>query len=382
MNYSQKYFDEIFEATLEDALERGMISHAEEFESYIANQEDISNYYVMDKAVMSGMIERVYESMTLVYEAAKVEYAEGQDLDDLGVERGIPRPEASYASAEVTFTTSDALAEDLTIDDEIIVSTDDGRIEYRTIESIYIPAGETSATVQCLSVNPGSDSKVIENTLVNIVSEVEDLDSCNNEKGSSGGEDGYTDDEYRYLILNYHLINLKGSNEAYESFFAGYDGIDDYKLVPNWDKSGTMKIIVDPGTPFLLNKLYGEIQSSVCQATEDIFMTAPEEKLIDIHAVVNVDIDRINPFSDVEKENIKSKIITAIKTFIDGGYLSSGEYYSGLRIGEDFIPHKLAVFVDDEVPELKNITFNYPQNYIEINEEEQGKSNSIAIEMV
>lgn len=382
MNYSQKDFDEIFEAALEDSLAKGLISHAEEFESYIANQEDISNYYVMDKAVIANMIVKVYEDMTAVYESAKVEYAEGEDLDSLGVERGIPRPEASYASAEVTFTTSDILDEDLTIEDEIIVATDNG-IEYRTVESIYIPAGEDSATVQCLSVNAGSENKVVENTLINIMSETEDLAYCNNEKGSSGGEDAYTDDEYRYLILNYHQINLKGSNEAYEEFFANYEGIDDYKLVPNWNGiTGTMKIIVDPGTPFLLNQLYQEIQTGVCQATEDIFMTAPEEKLIDIYAVVNVDIDMINPFSDVEKENIKSKIIAAIKTFIDGGYLVNGEYYSGLGIGEDFIPHKLAVFVDDEVSELKSITFNYPLNYIEILDEEQGKSNDITIEMV
>lgn len=382
MNYSQKDFDEIFEAALEDSLAKGLISHAEEFESYIANQEDISNYYVMDKAVIANMIVKVYEDMTAVYESAKVEYAEGEDLDSLGVERGIPRPEASYASAEVTFTTSDILDEDLTIEDEIIVATDNG-IEYRTVESIYIPAGEDSATVQCLSVNAGSENKVVENTLINIMSETEDLAYCNNEKGSSGGEDAYTDDEYRYLILNYHQINLKGSNEAYEEFFANYDGIDDYKLIPNWNGiTGTMKIIVDPGIPFLLNQLYQEIQTSVCQATEDIFMTAPEEKLIDIYAVVNVDIDMINPFSDVEKENIKSKIIAAIKTFIDGGYLVNGEYYPGLGIGEDFIPHKLAVFVDDEVSELKSITFNYPLNYIEILDEEQGKSNDITIEMV
>ena len=143
-----------------------------------------------------------------------------------------------------------------------------------------------------------------------------------------------------------------------------------------------MKIIVDPGTPEILNANYETIQNSVTQATEDIVMFAPIEKYINIYAVVNVDIDQINPYSDVEKSEIQSRIITAIKTFIDGGYRLNESYYSGLNIGEDFIPHKLAVFLDEEIPELKNINFNYPETHIEITDEEQGKSNEITIEMV
>ena len=57
-------------------------------------------------------------------------------------------------------------------------------------------------------------------------------------------------------------------------------------------------------------------------------------------------------------------------------------YYPGLLLGEDFIPHKLAVFLDDEIPELKNINFNYPEDYIQILDEEIGASNTITIEMI
>ena len=47
---------------------------------------------------------------------------------------------------------------------------------------------------------------------------------------------------------------------------------------------------------------------------------------------------------------MNAKIITAIKVFIDGGYRINGEWYDGLYLGEDFIPHKLAVFLDEEIP--------------------------------
>lgn len=381
MNYVQKYFEEIFENMLNDSLEQGLISHAEDFPAFIANKDDISNYYVMDKAVIAQMFERAYEDMTAVANKIDINLAEIDDLDNLGDIVGIPRPQATQASVLVEFTLFRELEEDVTIDSGVVISTDSG-IEYYTVDDLYFPSGNNECTVQCLSVEAGIGVKVIENTLTNIVSDVTYNLTCTNNVSSSGGTDEYTDDEYRDLLMNWREIMIKGSNEAYEEYFASFDGIDGYKLVPNWNGTGTMKIILDPGTPALLNQAYEELQSTVTQATEDIVFFAPTNKTIDIYAVVNVDIDQLNPYSDMEKEAIKSRIISAIKIFIDGGYRVDESYYSGLEIGEDFIPHKLAVFLDEEIPELQNITFNYPMDYIQILDEEQGKSNKITIEMI
>lgn len=383
MNYVQKYYEEIFEKMLNDSLENGLISHAENFKSYIANKDDISNYYVMDKSVIAELVEIIYEDITKVYESHKVEYAEGTDLDDIGKTLGIERPPATSSEAEVTFTlqTLSHELEDLTIPEGIIISTEDN-IQYISLDSLYFTQDKMTSTVQCRSIEKGTHTKVLENTLTTIVSNLDYPLTCTNADGSSGGVEEYTDDEYRYLLMNWIKIHLKGSEEAYEYYFANFEGIDGYKLVPNWDGSGTIKVILDPGTSDQLNRAYNELQSRVTQATEDIVMFPPIDKLIDIYAIINVDIDLINPYSDIEKEEIKNRIITAIKVFIDGGYRANGEYYPGLNIGEDFIPHKLAVFVDNEIPELKNIEFNYPETYIGITDEEKGKSNTINIEMI
>ncbi|WP_407462785.1 baseplate J/gp47 family protein [Methanobrevibacter sp.] len=384
MNYSQKYYEEIFEKMLNDSVENGLISHAEDFTSYIENKEDISNYYVMDKSVIAEMFASFYEDLTAVYNSIDIDIAEGKDLDNLGKIVGISRPMATYAMAEITFTISQIQnEEEIIITDEIIVSTEKG-IQYRTLEEVYIPIDETSATVQAIALEPGISSKVIENTLTNIESEfdIEGNITCTNMKSSSGGSETYTDSQYRELLKNWIKINLKGSNEAYEYYFASFDGIDGYRIVPNWDVTGTVKVIIDPGTDYQLNEAYEGLQNIVSQATEDIIMFAPTEKLIDVYAIINVDIDQINPYSAVEKEQIKSKILASIKTFIDGGYTNDGMYYIGLEIGEDFIPHKLAVFLDEEIPELKSITFNYPTDYIPILDDEKGVSNNITIEMI
>lgn len=384
MNYSQKYFDEIFEQMLNDSLERGLISHADDFKDYINNQQDISNYYVMDKAVIAGMFETFYESLTSVYNSDKVKLAEGTDLDDIGDTVGVLRPQATRASALVTFTllsTLDIEDGDVNIDEGIVIATDSG-IEYLTVEPLYIANGDTEAVVQCLSRDAGIGVKVVENTLTNILSSLEYDFRCTNENGSSGGTGSYDDEKYRDLIMHHRDIKLKGSEYAYREYFASFDGIDGYKLVPNWDVTGTMKIIVDPGTPYLLNQIYNEVQDEISQATEDITLFAPVEKNIDIYALCNVDIDLINPYSAGEKSDIQNKIAANTRIFIDGGYLDDGTYYPGLSIGEDFIPHKLAVFLDQQIPELKNITFNYPEDYVTISDEEQGVANNIVVEML
>ena len=382
MNYTEKTYEEIFEEALQDSLESGLISHAEEFEDFIANKEDISNYYVMDKSVISQMIANIYsQGITPTYESAKVEYAEGIDMENLGDLVGVPRPEATYAYALVTFTLNEILDTDVNIDPGVVISTNDG-IEYETLENIFIAAGAESTDVSCVATDPGVAGKVIENSLVNIETDLVVSLSCINNSASTGGTEAYTDDEYRYLLMNWIKIHLKGSTDAFEEYFANFDGLDSYKVVPNWDGTGTIKCVLDPGTSYQLNTAYNDLQNTVTQCSEDVVMFPPTPKLIDIYATVNVDIDQLNPYSDVEKEDIKARIISSIKVFIDGGFTNDNEYYPGLLLGEDFIPHKLAVFLDYEIPELKNITFNYPQDYIEILDEELGKSNTITIEMI
>ena len=116
---------------------------------------------------------------------------------------------------------------------------------------------------------------------------------------------------------------------------------------------------------------------SVCQFPDDITMFAPDRIPINIYAKCNVDIDEVNPYSTTEKDSIKTRIIDAIKLYIDGDV----DTYKGLKIGEDFIPYKLGVFIYELVPELKNITFEYPTEPITITDEQMGVSNDINIEM-
>ena len=291
MNYSQKYFDEIFTDIIEDSVNKGLVSKADDFLAHIHNIEDISNYYVMSDAVYSKIFEMVYESITQVYESAKIEYATGEDLDSIGESRGVLRPEATHAMVNVTFSRNDSNIDDtISISEGIIIATDTG-INYITLEEIYIHSGDLSTTVQCMSVESGVKGKVLQNTLTRIATNIGYNLRCTNPEDSSGGREAYSDEEYRDFVLNWFKINLKGSKEAFEYYFASLDGLDGYNIVPNFDVSGHSKIIVDPGTPYQLNLIYNDLQSEVSQMNEDLFVCAPDDVFINIYATVNVDID-------------------------------------------------------------------------------------------
>ncbi len=383
MNYVEKQYSDIFESMLEDSLEKGLISHAEDFEDYIDNKEDISNYYVMDKSVIALMVSKVYKDITNVYESAKVEYADGIDLDDIGVGLGIYRPQESKSSVIVTFSLPAVTDEEIRIPAGFVISTTDN-VQYETVEEIYLPIDSTQVNVACMSLDTGIKTKVASGSLTEIVSSNQYNLSCTNRFRSSGGNSKYTDDEYRYLLLNWFKIHMPGSLEAFEYYFANLDGLDDYRIVPNWDGSGTIKIIVDPGDSELLNTIYTDLRRVVGQTDKIITLFSPVNKYIRINAKVNVDIDQINPYSENEKLDIQSKIIAAIKVFIDGGYISDGDsrvWYPGLGLGEDFIPHKLAVFLDEEIPELQNIIFDDVSNIV-ILDEEKGICDEINVEMM
>lgn len=384
MTYIQKYYKELFNNLLTEANDVELISHNELFPTYINSKQDISSFYVMTLSILADNIEDVYYDMTEVYESNKVEYALGTDLDDIGLIIGCPRPLAKKSCVELTFTLSTTYDRTIELPSNIIVSTHNG-IQYETVEEApVIPSGESEVKVYALSTEAGSSYRVGADTLVALETEIIDKDTgeqiglrVTNEKPSSGGREAFDDEEYRTLLMDWVKNNTKGSKEAYERYFANVDGLESYKLLPNWNGvTGTLKIVLEPGYPYQLKQCYDEIVQDVCQFTEDIVMASPKPVPINIYVKCNVDIDEINPYSDTEKEEIKSRIIDVIYAFIDGNIYN----YNGLSIGEDYIPYKLGVFISENVPEVKNVAFK-DSTPISINNEELGFVNEVTVEI-
>ena len=388
VTYVQKYFADLFFNAIIDAYDNGLISNADDFLDYISKREDISNYYVMTLAVIADTMEDVYYDMTDVYESNKVGLALGSDLDSIDEMIGCPRPQATRSSLLVTFSLGTTAESSVTIPSGTIVTgigANNRVVNFTTVEDGLIPVGSDCVNVYCLSTDTGSGTRILSNSVTGVdttfIDDVGGITVKNNE-ASSGGTDTFTDDEYRALLLEWVQSNVKGSSEAYYRYFTSFDGLDSYKLIPNWNGSGTLKIVLDPGYPYQLQQAYDGIRESVCQCPDDITMFAPNRVPLNIYAKCNVDIDMVNPYSSTEKEEIRSRIVDGVKLFVDGDTLN----YMGLGLGEDFIPYQLGVFLYERIPELKSIIFTDSEGVedsspVTITDEEIGFSKEINIIM-
>ena len=199
MTYVQKYYDDLFLNNLENAFDSGLISHDEEFTTYVKSKQDISNFYVMNLSVFSDSEEDIYYDMTDVYNSHKITLALGSDLDDIGDSIGCLRPLATRASVELTFTMEpyDSVK---VIPEGIQCSTNEG-IVYYTVEDTEVAPYTDEVTVQALALKSGTQSRVLAETITHINSDASEetigvnLTSVINLNPSSGGTDAFSDDD-------------------------------------------------------------------------------------------------------------------------------------------------------------------------------------------
>lgn len=357
VNYKEKDFDRIFKEMIQDAYRYKLVSSDEHFLDYINNKQDIENMYVLLLSVYAMQTSEFYEELTKVYNSNDIDKAKGRDLDILGSKVGVPRPQGRKSSVTLRFSCSPNVS--VKIPKGTVVSDGKGT-SYYTVEEGNIILGKETVDVGALSVDVGYNTHVGRNTLKYIERTNNSFDvnvSVTNPKGSSGGRGEYSDDEYRELIRNWTRSHIKGTKEAYELFFSYYDGVESYRLVPKWDGTGTLKVIIDPSDDWIINDVSEKLLQNVQLFDDDVYVTGAINRIIDVNAVANISIDNIEEYSSSEKELIRQKVVNAINVYIDGGYRNNGKYYTGLLIGEDFIPLQCAIFVLQEVPQLKSIDF-------------------------
>ena len=99
--YTKKEYPEIFMKELLNALAQNLISRQEDFERYIRNRDDISNFYVMILSVVAEAIDDLYEDLDNEYYSNKVDYAVKTDLDDLGKLINCTRPEGTRSAVKL-----------------------------------------------------------------------------------------------------------------------------------------------------------------------------------------------------------------------------------------------------------------------------------------
>lgn len=372
--FQLKDYYTLFEEIIGYAQEHSIISTNIDFVGLIKENKDIENFTVLLLAIMSKLDSELYEDMKDVKDGYNILTAVDQDLDNLGAFKGISRPQATSCSVDLKFRLDDPLTETTIITNPIIVSTNDG-ITYTTLTDKTVEEGSTEFYLTAYADIPGINQRVSSGTLTIIKSglpPIMDKANVTNPYPATGGSETYTDEEYREYLLNSDKIHEKSTRWAYKNYLDRYPGLDSYNLVPKWDGTGTIKIIIDisDNTQYHINMITKEIEDSVAWADDDVCVVAATQIPIEINMVCNVDIDQLNPYSLQEKEEIRSRLIKAVEVYINGGRKADDSIYKGLSIGEDFIPYQLGIFLHNEVDELKNIDIINPSGPINIGNDE------------
>ena len=359
-------YEEIFFDMLNDAFYQGLISHNEEFLNYIHNREDIENFYVMLLSIHSRAMKKIYDADEEVYKSSKVNTATNSDLDDIGALMNITRAPATKGSVVLRFFYKNTPTSTVEYPQGIVCSDKKGH-NFITQDKLVFTPDNHYCEVLGLATQSGIRGKVKENTVTKIESDYNEL-SVNNPRPSFDGRPQMSDDDYRDLIRNWLRVNQRGNEYAYRNYFANLDGLFDYSLVPNWDGTGTIKCVLEPSTVDFMNKVWNDLQDNITQASEDIVLFKPLYASIDIFIHCNVSYDVINPYSENDLSVIKADMITATK-----------EYFSNMKIGQDFIPFELGVYLKNNISKLKDLQFELPEKVVVLSDDERATLGNLNI---
>lgn len=387
LNFVKKTYDDIFLEMLTDAYTEGLLSSDENFLNYVSNREYIENFFILDLSVIALQLTEAYEDMELIYTGLDLSKAKGHDLDNIGKWMGLIRPPAQFAHVELYANIDEPIDDDIFIPvgTRIINNLNNGN-DYELIEPIEIVAGLNQNYVTARSLVAGYEARIGENELTEIEYTSDDgfakKITITNPKSSTGGRPEATDEEYRSLLKNRPYTYKRGTKATYDEFFRFVEGLKGYYLDPRLDGSGTVRIVIDPNTPFMIENISDQLNENVVLYDDDILVTGAIEKTIDIDLIANVDLDAIIPMSRPEKDILEQKLTNALKTYINGGILSDGTIYDGSLIGQDFLPYKAGNFIGKEYDQVKNLDFDYPKEPIVIGADEKAVAGTINVKVV
>ena len=385
INFKKRTYDEIFLSLLIDGYKEGLLSTDANFLEYIQNDEDVENILILDYSIIAYQLSIFYDDAEKIYQSKDLDLAVGIDLDNIGKEKGISRPSATYPETVLTFYRKTSGDSPIIIPKGTRVGnySSDSPI-YRTLETVEIPAtanNNSGFTIDghsypYVNVNSrcevsGYNGRVDSKELTEVIDNFTGRDNvyCVNVKGSSGGRGAFDDDKYRDLLRKWASVFQRGNLNCYVDYLERVDGLDSYYLIPRWNYPGTVKIVVDPPTKELINRVEGDCESSVGLCKEVVTVVGAKEVDIEVYCMVNVDIDSPVDYTTLEKEGIAEDVKQAIFEYVNG-YNDNleGVHYSGLTIGEDFIPYWCGIYVASRISNVKDVSFLDAGNPVESGE--------------
>lgn len=383
LNFVKKSYEEIFLEMLIAAYDggTGILSTDEYFLDYVAGDKDIENTIVMELSVHALLLSEGYDDLGLVYDAMDMYKAQGEDLDYLGTPF-TPRRPASAAVTEATYGCDEPAESNVIIPLGHEVATEEETpTVFQTTEESVLLVGESSINVPVQCTQTGVVGNIAPGEIVDMVSDIIGIDSVTNTYGGYGGAEEESDFYYRSRLLNWKYTLGRGTYDAIREAITGVSAVAGYYIHQYWDGYGSTRIIIDPPLQTVIDSVTDAV--NVVKAIDEDFSIIPVEELnIDVSVIVNVSIDETVPMPQSNMDRIGTMVEQCIGTYIDGGTNLDGSVRPPLGIGSDFIPFKAGVYISEQIPEIKDVSFSFPSSPVTVESHEKGVAGLISVTVV
>lgn len=252
-------------------------------------------------------------------------YIEESDLDELVKRNGVTRDPGSFATGEVTFTTTN---ESVTIPEGIEVGTDPDAtgnfLQFVTDESASPDAGGTSVTVGVTAAERGSEYNIGSGSIEYMPSPPPGVSSVTNTSATTSGEDEETTEELRQRAKDVLIRQTGGgTTDGIEGgLVSQVDGLDLADVIVDEFEDADPQyfdVVVDGGpSDSELQSLIDDLQPTAINGN----LVRPTSVLFDISATVSG--------SDIQTNNVESDL---------------NSYVQDLGIGEDLIVDQIIAII-------------------------------------
>jgi uncharacterized phage protein gp47/JayE len=302
------------------------------------------------RAILESINRRIseaYDVFDLNLARAFVSSAPGQYLELIGALLGVTRLSSAAASVDqdtqvIKFYVSSGTfgsinnSNNITIPQGTILSTEDnnGGVQYRTIQTHTLVAGQSTAWVAAEAIVPGEDANVGSKSLVfHSFTNYSDSDNktllVTNVYPIANGKNFESDENFRFRIVNRVLESEAANIVALRLAALTTPGVADIVVIPRYKGIGTFGLIIKSTLPTVSQTLIDNVTANIynVQAFGDIaYVKGPKETGFSFRTTIHYD----QRLPDDELKMIEDDLETNVT-----------EYVNNLDIGESLAINRM-----------------------------------------
>jgi len=347
----KKGYRQLLSEYMEQASKYGLIDP-----TTAGDNEHIDNVIIMEFAIHSQILEKIYQDMEKIQNSLNIDKATGEELDTI-LEPFLPRNPATHAHTIIKLTWEETLTKNIILGSEFEVHpSKDKNLTFRPSQEYTLKTNETSKEIEVICTIPGNEGNLPKDS-IDTGSKLIGIPSMEVKQPypALGGRAKEDDDSYRLRSKSWKTIMTHGTYDALKNAVVSVPEVKNYYIQRYADGLGTTKIIVDPAEEEVILKVQ-RVVNNVCAVDEKYIVEGVKPTEIDISLNMLLDSpNNLNPSQKSIKE-VMEQVKELIKSYVEG----SLDDNKGLKLGEDLVPSRLSAYLLNNIPLLKDVTISKP----------------------